>query len=67
MSEMSARSTSDGMVGKSVGEKGLPLLMRAPVDLRKFAIVRSPLSEPRRDMGLWSLETGERNSLHSSV
>ena len=48
---MSARSTSDGIDGKSVGEKGLPLLVRAPVDLRKFAVARSSLSEPRRDMG----------------
>ena len=62
---MSARSTSDGIDGKLMGEKGLPLLIRAPIDLRKFAVVRSPLSEPRRDMDSWSLEMGERNSLHS--
>ena len=41
--------------------------MSTPVDLRKFAVVRRPLSEPKRVSVSCSLETGVRNSLRSSA
>ena len=41
--------------------------MRALEDLRKFAMVRRPLSEPKRVSVSCSLETGVTNSLQSSA
>ena len=41
--------------------------MRAPDSLRNFAIAKRSLSEPRRVSVSCRLETGVRNSLHSSV
>ena len=43
------------------------MLVRVLEDLRKFTMVRKPLSEPKRVSVLCSLETGVRNSLRSSA